>query len=691
MIVLILKSQRMVEFNHIRPISLCNTIYKLISKLLATWIHPMLSHLISPNQAAFVPGCWIGENTILVNEIIHTIRRKRGAVGLVAFKFDMNKAYDWLNWEVLNEILLRFGFSGRVVSHLSQCFSNEKASILPNGSICGDVKVERGLRQGDPLSPYLYILFDEILSRMLHKLEFGGKIHGVSLGRTGPSFSHLFFADEILIFCRANREEVREVARCLQNFCDWTRQTVNKAKSGCFFSRNVQGSVKANIKEVLNIKELPKESKYLGNPLFLGKNKSRDFEELKNRVEAKLQDWKAKLLSQAGKLVLVKSAVMAMPIYTMSTHKLPLQWCRRIDSLASRFLWKGDVSKKVAFNATSWSKVCQPKSAGDLGIRKLADINLVLLCKLGWCLETKLELPKSKTVQAGSKADNILMRVVWTVTFMRCGQRTDSSWQWKGILSTRQILSKGLCFRVGKGNNVDIWEDPWVPYSPNFRPTPNPNLQVAPCLMVESLLSPSGGWNIPLLNQLFDQDSALWLALPWSIKWDLTHFTNLDDYMECIANPVGKLPMHQSDNATFILFAVSLLDATWKVRNKLLVEGNRSFLEEVKLIYRKVDEFSTTLGKDFASLGIVARDHEGRVLKFQVLKEKLDIPEAATVLKALHLDLSAGFYNIWCEDDAKTIILYLNNLDTSSIHWSAQVFINQIQDLRPLFNSVTFI
>nr|XP_048331296.1 uncharacterized protein LOC125422892 [Ziziphus jujuba var. spinosa] len=272
-------------------------------------------------------------------------------------------------------------------------FSNERATILLNGSIYGEVKVERGLHQGDPLFLYLYISFGEILSRMLHKLEIEGKIHGVSLGRTGPSFSHLFFADDILIFCRATREEVQEVARCIQNFYEWIGQIVNKAKSSCFFSRNVQGSMKANIKDLLNIKELLKEAKYLGNPLFLGKNKSRDFEELKNHLEAKLQDWKAKLLSQAGKLVLVKSVVTEMPIYTMSAHKLPLKWCRHIDSLASRFLWKGDVSKKLSFIPVSWSNVCRPKSVGGLGVRKLADINLALHCKFGWCLETKMELP----------------------------------------------------------------------------------------------------------------------------------------------------------------------------------------------------------------------------------------------------------------------------------------------------------
>lgn len=175
------------------------------------------------------------------------MKRKKGATGFVGFKFYMHKAYYRINLEVL----IRFWFLTRVVSLFSQCYSilRGQASIL--------------------LSPYLYILFVEILSRMLHKLKSKGKIHGIKIGSSSLPISHLFFADDILIFCRANREKVKAVAKCMQQYCDWIGQLVNKVKSGCFFSKNVTGSLKASVKNILSIKELANDAKYLGNLLFI--------------------------------------------------------------------------------------------------------------------------------------------------------------------------------------------------------------------------------------------------------------------------------------------------------------------------------------------------------------------------------------------------------------------------------------
>ncbi|XP_060673244.1 uncharacterized protein LOC132803749 [Ziziphus jujuba] len=141
----------------------------------------------------------------------------------------MHKAYDRVNWNMLNEILIRFGFSARVLGLLSQCYSLGQASILLKGSIYGNVKLEWRLRQGNPISPYLFIIFVEFLSRLLFSLEREGKIHGIRLGRISPTISHLFFTDDILIFCRATRKEALAVARCLEHYSKWTGQMVNKA------------------------------------------------------------------------------------------------------------------------------------------------------------------------------------------------------------------------------------------------------------------------------------------------------------------------------------------------------------------------------------------------------------------------------------------------------------------------------
>lgn len=132
---------------------------------------------------------------------------------------------------------------------------------------------------------------------MLRKLEADGKIHGIKLGRSSPAISHLLFADDLLLFCRAKLDEVKEVSNCLDQFCRWSGQRINFMKSGSFFSSNTSNRTKAEIKKFCGLGELPKDSKYLGNPFFMRKNLSKDFEELKRKMEVKFEGWKAKLLS----------------------------------------------------------------------------------------------------------------------------------------------------------------------------------------------------------------------------------------------------------------------------------------------------------------------------------------------------------------------------------------------------------
>lgn len=140
------------------------------------------------------------------------MQRKKCDNGLVGIKIDMNRAYDRVEWGVLNLMLIKYGFSPRALSLISGCYMIDSSALLLNGSVFGRVSFERGLRQGDPISPYLFILLSELLSKMLLKLESEGKIQGVKFGRIGPALSHLFFADDIMIFCKANVENVTEIS-----------------------------------------------------------------------------------------------------------------------------------------------------------------------------------------------------------------------------------------------------------------------------------------------------------------------------------------------------------------------------------------------------------------------------------------------------------------------------------------------
>nr|XP_048321716.1 uncharacterized protein LOC125419554 [Ziziphus jujuba var. spinosa] len=140
----------------------------------------------------------------------------------------------------------------------------------------------------------------ELLSRMLHKWETDAKFNGIKIGRLAPSITYLSFADDVIIFCRVNVEEIRNIQRCLHLHCKWTGQSFNKDKLGCFFSSNVPWKTKASIKRYMGMKEMDKKGKHLGMPMVVEKNKSTIFEDLRKKIESKFQGWKANLLSQTG-------------------------------------------------------------------------------------------------------------------------------------------------------------------------------------------------------------------------------------------------------------------------------------------------------------------------------------------------------------------------------------------------------
>ena len=177
-IVFIPKEGKVSSFGNLRPISLCNLSYKILSKLIANRLRPFLDRFISSSQVAFVTGKWISENSILTHEIGHCFKKKLGKGGLIGVKVDMAKAYDSLEWSFIVRVMEVVGFDKVFCNLILQCISTTSFSLLINGSAYGSFKAERGIRQGDPLSPYLFIICAEVLSRLLVAKEREGSILG---------------------------------------------------------------------------------------------------------------------------------------------------------------------------------------------------------------------------------------------------------------------------------------------------------------------------------------------------------------------------------------------------------------------------------------------------------------------------------------------------------------------------------
>lgn len=196
-IVLIPKKSRPEQMTYLRPITLCNVLYKIVTKVMANRLKHLLGDLTSPTQSAFIPSRLISDNILVSFEVLHYLKRKRqGKEGYMALKLDMSKAYDRVEWPFLKAIILRMGFDETFVNIVLHCVSSARYKVVHGGHEIGPIIPTRGIRQGDPLSPYLFIMCAEGLSTLIRKYEGKGWIHGCKVAQGAPSVSHMIFADD---------------------------------------------------------------------------------------------------------------------------------------------------------------------------------------------------------------------------------------------------------------------------------------------------------------------------------------------------------------------------------------------------------------------------------------------------------------------------------------------------------------
>lgn len=230
-VVLIPKVKDPTRIKDLRPISLCNVLYKLVSKVLANRLKLILPEVISENQSAFVPGRLITDNVLIAYKLSHMLlNKKRGKEGYAAIKADMSKAYDRVEWNFLKMMMERLGFCQTWVDLIMKCVTTVRYQIKVNGSLTEQFVPTRGLRQGDPLSPYLFFICAEGMSALLHDAERTGRLSGVRLCQGAPAITHLFFADDSVLMIKANSGEATELKRLLDLYEDCSGQCINTEK-----------------------------------------------------------------------------------------------------------------------------------------------------------------------------------------------------------------------------------------------------------------------------------------------------------------------------------------------------------------------------------------------------------------------------------------------------------------------------
>ena len=241
-------------------------VYKIITKVIVARIRPHLDSMISPYQAAFILGRRGTDNTIILQEIIHSMGRSKGGKGYMAIKIDLEKAYDKIEWGFIRDMLIHFNFSNNIIDLIMSCVTLVSTSLLFNGGCLESFLPSRGIRQGDPLSPYLFILCMEYLGHLIEGKCADKLWHLVKASRSGLAFSHIFFADDLVLFARADTGNCHTINEVLQEFCRRFGQTVSEAKSWVYFSPNVDLDLRENLADILGFRSTSNLGKYLGFP-----------------------------------------------------------------------------------------------------------------------------------------------------------------------------------------------------------------------------------------------------------------------------------------------------------------------------------------------------------------------------------------------------------------------------------------
>jgi hypothetical protein len=358
------------------------SIYKILAKVLAGRLSKVMNSVISKAQSAFLKGRHLEDGVLVVNEVVEVARlRKRECLIL---KVDFEKAYDSVEWNFLEYMLRRMGFMGKWIAWMKACVFGGSMSILVNGSPTEEIDIKRGLKQGDPLAPFLFLVVAEGFSGLMDNAVNRNLFKGFEVKRGGTVISHLQYADGTLCIGEASVENLWTLKALLRGFEMVSGLKVNFYKS-CLIGVNVSPDFLRMASTFLNSKVGSIPFMYLGLPVGANARKLSTWEPVLKQISAKLNSWGNKYISLGGRIVLLNSVLNSIPIFYLSFFKMPVKVVKKMEGIQRRFLW-GGVGDKKKVCWVKWRNVCQPRSKGGLGVRDIKLVNISLLAKWKWRL-----------------------------------------------------------------------------------------------------------------------------------------------------------------------------------------------------------------------------------------------------------------------------------------------------------------
>lgn len=414
---------------------------KLVTRILTSRLQPFVERLVAFEQSGFVKGRNITDNFLYATDLVQSCHVRK--VSAVVLKLDFRKAFDSVNWEALDAVLESRGFGSVFRGWISAALSSGRTAILLNGVPGRWIQCKKGLRQGDPISPYLFL----ILGELLHLMVVGGAggdrlLHPLDDDLPCPVVQ---YADDTLLILRADRGQLTLLRDILDSFSLATGLEINYHKS-TFVPIQVAPDRAAELASVLGCPTASFPQTYLGLPLSDSKLPASALEYLATTVSNRIPSWRTSLIPIGGRVTLASSVLSALPMFAMSVLPLSKGTLTKIDRPRRALVWAAAAECSGGDCQVAWDFVCRLRSEGGLGVVDLELQNKCLLLKMVHSLFSGRDTPWTRWVRRSYFGPD----------------PAPATPSWRRFQSLIPLYRSITTVVLGDGATTSLWHDSWT-------------------------------------------------------------------------------------------------------------------------------------------------------------------------------------------------------------------------------------